>query len=522
MNHTDDQFPRSSGILLHPTSLPGRFGIGDFGPRAYAFIDWLVATGQSLWQVLPLGPTSYGDSPYQTLSACAGNSTLISPELMIEDGWLDPEDLEDVPEFPEDRVDFGWVIKYKSDLLQTAFANFVVRRTEQQKVELDLWCEQNAYWLDAYAMFCVLKNRFTGNPWISWPVYEARGKPGALAQDARTDAARLAEYRFQQWIFARQWSALRAYANERSIRIIGDLPIFVAHDSADVWANQRQFLLDPEGKPRVQAGVPPDYFSNTGQLWGNPLYDWARMAEDNYQWWVNRLRACLEQFDIIRLDHFRGFEAYWEVSGDAKTAQGGKWVQGPGKSFFTSVQQQLGSLPFIAEDLGVITPAVEKLRDDFGLPGMKVLQFAWNDPQNVFLPHNHVSNCVVYSGTHDNVPTLSWWQDELDANGRHFVSEYLDQEITEPNWTMIRLGMMSPAHTFVATMQDVLGLGDEGGMNRPGVESGNWDWRMAPDALETVDSERLSRLTWLYRRRPDQRDAVVDSAEAEMESEISL
>ena len=503
-------FPRSSGILLHPTSLPGRFGIGDFGPQAYAFVDWLVTTGQSLWQVLPLGPTSYGDSPYQTLSSCAGNTNLISPEKLVDGGWLDRQDLDNPPDFPVDRVDFGWVIKYKNDLLGDAFTNFVVRATGEQKDAFALWCEQQAGWLDHYALYCVLKDRFTGNAWASWPENERRAEATTLAQLGEQHAAQLKEYRFRQWIFFTQWLELKAYANERAIRIIGDLPIFVAHDSCDVWANQRQFQLAADGSLQVQAGVPPDYFSATGQLWGNPLYDWERMVADGYRWWLDRLRASLAQVDIVRLDHFRGFEAYWEVPGDAGTAVDGRWVQGPGADFFTVIGEHFTDLPFIAEDLGVITRRVERLRDRFGLPGMKVLQFAWSDPENTFLPHSHPTNCVVYSGTHDNAPTRAWWRDELDAASRVFIEEYLDRRVTEPHWTMIRQGMMSPAHTCIATMQDVLGLDREGFMNQPGVESGNWDWRLASDWLATVDSRRLERLTWLYRRRPDQQDQEGD------------
>jgi len=500
-----EQFPRSSGILLHPTSLPGRFGIGDLGPSAFRFVDWLSEAGQSVWQILPLGPTTFGDSPYQTLSAFAGNPLLVSLEHLVEDGWLTRADLVQIPDLPSDRVDYGWVIHFKHGLLARAAARFRSHGTTAQREDFTTWCAAQSDWLEDYALFAALKDRYAGKAWTAWPSPLALREPGAIS-GARTEAAAaIADHKFQQWVFFRQWGRLREYTAAKGIRLFGDLPIFVAHDSCDVWVRRDLFQLGADGAPTVVAGVPPDYFSETGQLWGNPLYDWKRCRAEDYAWWIGRLRAALACVDIVRLDHFRGFAAYWEVPASAKTAVNGRWVAGPGAEFFTAVADQLGRLPIVAEDLGVITPEVEALRDRFDLPGMKVLQFAWSDPTNLFLPHAHRHNCVVYSGTHDNDPTLGWWHHDTDSGTRHFVQEYLADPIAEANWTFIRLGMMSGAHTFIATMQDVLGLGREARMNLPGAGSGNWDWRMPASAFTDPARERLARLTWLYRRRPDQR-----------------
>jgi len=501
---TPSLFPRSSGVLLHPTCLPGPDGIGDLGESAYRFVDWLEKCGQSLWQVLPLGPTSFGDSPYQTLSAFAGNPLLVSLERLVLEGWLLADDLSGRPRFDEQRVDFGSVITWKTKMLDRAWSIFLEQASRTHRAEFEGWCSQQP-WLDDFSLFMALKEDNEGQPWTQWPVDLVQRKPEALAEAASRLGKRIAAHRFRQWLFSHQWMELKGFAMARGIRLIGDIPIFVAHDSSDVWARPELFQLDGKGLPTGVAGVPPDYFSKTGQLWGNPLYDWDRLESEDYRWWVDRVKACLETVDLVRLDHFRGFQAYWEVPIDEKTAENGKWVPGPGADFFGVLRRDLGGqLPVIAEDLGVITPAVELLRDTFDLPGMKVLQFAWSGPDNVFLPHEHVWNCVVYSGTHDNDPTIGWWNHLADSATKELVAEYTGCATDEPHWTLIRLGMMSTAHTFIATMQDVLGLGRNARMNLPGEGKGNWNWRMTGDAFLDPAGDRLARLTWLYRRRSDQ------------------
>ena len=507
-----DLFPRSSGVLLHVTSLPGPDGIGDLGETARRYVDWLEKNGQGLWQVLPLGPTSYGDSPYQTLSALAGNPLLISLDDLVPAGWLPPDDLARRPAFPVDRVDFGPVIRWKSEMLERAWQGFQAGSDPAAGREFRLWCGANARWLDDFALFMAIKQEQDGAPWQQWPEPLARRDPGALAEAAERLAGAMDFHRFNQWLFFTQWQRLKAFASARGIRFIGDLPIFVALDSCDVWAQREYFRLDDKGRPTHVAGVPPDYFSKTGQLWGNPLYDWERLKADRYAWWVARVAACLELVDLVRIDHFRGFAAYWEVPVAEKTAVKGRWVPGPGQEFFEILREELGEkqggrpagLPVIAEDLGVITPQVEALRDGLGLPGMKVLQFAWSGPDNLFLPHEYVRNCVVYSGTHDNDPTLGWWNHLATAGEKDLVAQYLGYEPQEPHWAMIRLGMLSVAHTFIATMQDVLGLGRQARMNLPGEGSGNWNWRMPESAYTDPAGQKLARLTYLGRRRADQ------------------
>jgi 4-alpha-glucanotransferase len=507
-------FPRASGVLLHPTSLPGPDGIGDLGPAAHDFLAWLADCGQSLWQILPLGPTSYGDSPYQTLSAFAGNPLLISLDELVARGLLRADDLTERPVFSESRVDFGPVISWKFSRLDLAWQRFQQEATADQGQACREWAADQKAWLDDFALFMALKEEQQGQPWYAWPDDLRRRDPAALeAARERLDVV-IGGHRFRQWLFALQWQKLRDKAQQCGVRLMGDIPIFVAHDSCDVWAHADLFQLAADGQPTSVAGVPPDYFSETGQLWGNPLYDWDRMRTTNYQWWADRLAASLAAVDLVRIDHFRGFEAYWEVPATASTAIKGRWVKGPGRAFFGAMAQALGGqLPIVAEDLGVVTPAVEALRDDVGLPGMKVLQFAWSGPDNAFLPHEHPRHAVVYSGTHDNDPTVGWWRHLADPDMRALVSEYVGHEVHEPNWTLIRLGMMSPAHTFIAPMQDVLGLGREGRMNLPGEGVGNWNWRMPAAALQDPGGQRLARLTWLYRRRRDQAEAHVVEAE---------
>jgi 4-alpha-glucanotransferase len=505
MSTRDDLFPRSSGILLHPTSLPGPYGIGDLGTAAHAFVEWLAACGQGVWQVLPLGPTSFGDSPYQCLSALAGNPLLIAPDDLVDRGLLDADDVADPPAFPADRVSYGDVIEWKFALLDRAWARFGAA-AEHEQAALASFRKAEQAWLDDFTLFMAVKEEQQGQPWTGWPA-ALRGRDAeALAAARERLADRVGAHAFRQWLFHDQWQRLRAHATRHGVRLMGDLPIFVAHDSADVWGRPDLFKLDGDGRCTAVAGVPPDYFSETGQLWGNPLYDWHAMAREDYHWWVRRVRACLRQTDLVRIDHFRGFEAYWEVPAGAETAVDGRWVAGPGLGFFESLRRQLGALPIVAEDLGVITEEVEQLRDAFDLPGMKVLQFAWSDPRNAFQPHNHRANCVVYSGTHDNDPTNGWWGLAATADEQERLRDYVGGDVAEPNWTLLRLGMQSVAHTFIAPMQDVLGLGRDGRMNLPGSEDGNWNWRLAGWALdaEHPSAQRLAHLTWLSRRRADQ------------------
>ena len=511
MTPTSALFPRSSGILLHPTSLPGNYGIGDLGDYAYRFVDWLVEANQTIWQVLPLGPTSYGDSPYQCLSAFAGNTLLISFDRLAQDGWLSEADLAAAPAFNPHLVDFGPVITYHNRVLAKAYEGYLAAGTPEQRAEYENWVEVNAHWLEDFALFVALKEFYGGQPWVEWPEGEALRYPDALVAARQKHARKIAEHRFRQWLFFRQWYALKTYANRRGVRLIGDIPIFVAHDSSDVWANRHLFYLDELGRPTVIAGVPPDYFSPTGQRWGNPLYRWDQMAEDGYRWWMERFKATLETVDLVRLDHFRGFEAYWEVPASEPTAVIGQWVPGPRFEFFNRLQETLSTLPIIAEDLGVITPGVIELRDGLGLPGMKILQFAFGGAggENRFLPHHHEVNCVVYTGTHDNNTTLGWWQSgEATPDIREYLQEYVGHPITEPHWDLIRLGMMSVAHTFIAPMQDVLGFGADTRMNTPGREAGNWGWRFTADWLEHPVKARLARLTAVFGRAPEREEDV--------------
>lgn len=502
-------FPRASGILLHPTSLPGRYGIGDLGDWAYRFVDYLVDAGQTYWQILPLGHTSYGDSPYQTLSTFAGNPLLISLDKLVTETWLTPEDVAEVPEFPAHAVDFGHVINYHKEMLNKAAHHFISDAAKVQKDAFDQWCADHHTWLDDYALFIALKEHWDGRPWVEWSKEQALRDPAALAEAREKFATEITEQKFIQWIFFRQWTELKTYANGRGVKFIGDIPIFVAHDSSDVWANPELFYLDEDGNPTVIAGVPPDYFSETGQRWGNPLYRWDIMEEDGYSWWIRRIRSSLHFVDLIRVDHFRGFEAYWEVPASEPTAVIGRWVPGPGLKFLRTVEAALSNLPIIAEDLGVITPGVVELRDTFNLPGMKVLQFAWGnmDEASGFLPHAHVPNAIVYTGTHDNNTTLGWWWTEANDHIRNHLREYIGHEAHDPQWELIRLSMMSVAHTAIIPLQDIIGLGADARMNTPGIPAGNWSWRFLPDQLDPGLRERLRWFTRLYARLPEQQSA---------------
>ena len=504
--------PRSSGILLHPTSLPSRAGIGDLGAEAYQFVDYLQRSGNRLWQVLPLNPTGYGDSPFQCFSASAGNPLLISLDRLVEQGLLSQSDLEPIPAFPDDAVDYDTVSRYKIPILSKAAQSFFSRSKGQERHDFEQFCQTNADWLDDFSLFIAAKNAHSGLPWTKWAADIAAREPCAL-QQARADfAAQINEIKYCQFEFFRQWQALRSYAHTRGVRIIGDIPVYVAHDSADVWANREFFLLAQDGNPKTVAGVPPDYFSATGQLWGNPIYNWSLLRATGYAWWIQRFRAALRLYDILRIDHFRGFEAYWEVPAGELTATNGRWIKGPGAELFSALQQELGELPFIAENLGVITPEVENIRHQFGFPGMAILQFAFgNDPQGPsFRPHNYVRNLVAYTGTHDNDTVVGWWNSKAGAGSirtpedvvkeHAFARAYLGCAEEPINWALIRGVLASIADTAIIPLQDVLGLGGESRMNLPGTASGNWRWRVLPGALNSDLAERLLQLNRAYDR----------------------
>lgn len=500
-----------SGILLHPTSLPGSFGIGDLGDEAYSFIDFLVASKQSLWQVLPLGPTGFGDSPYQCFSAFAGNTLLISPQRLVQDGLLSEEDARQATRLPARYVAFGRAINYKKALLNKAFDNFKNAPHGGLLHDFNTFCHEAASWLEDYALFRALKDAHGGVEWTRWEPRFAMRDPSALAHARGALRDRVEAEKFFQFLFFRQWWALKDYCRDRQIKIIGDAPIFVASDSADVWTHLELFKLAPDMRPIVVAGVPPDYFSKTGQLWGNPIYNWDAMRATGFRWWIDRLRATLQTVDILRIDHFRGFWAAWEVPGQDKTAERGQWVEVPGRELFTTLRDTFGQLPIIAEDLGVITPDVEALRDDFGFPGMRVLQFAFRgDSKTNDLPHNYIRNCVVYTGTHDNDTAVGWFHSIAGAGStrdaaqikreQEYCLRYLNSDGREIHWDLIRAAWASVANTAVVPLQDVLGLGSRARMNLPASERGNWRWRFRAGALSRKLSDRLGDLTELYGR----------------------
>ncbi len=494
---------RSSGVLLHPTSLPSRYGIGDLGDAAYRFVDFLVESKQSLWQILPLGPTGYGDSPYQCFSAFAGNPLLISPDYLVRDGYLPADAVQAVPSFPPERVKYGEVIPYKRELFAGAYAYFVKHGTSEQRISFSHFEEKQAGWLDDFALFMALKmehQAVDGGVWSSWPQELMQRDVQAIQFWSEKLSSEIEYHKFLQFIFFQQWHGIKRYANDRHIQIIGDAPIFVAYDSADVWANREQFFLDEWGLPTVIAGVPPDYFSETGQRWGNPLYKWDVMKRDGYAWWASRLTMGFEQADIIRLDHFRGFAAYWAIPAEEETAVIGEWIKGPGSDFFHTMQEQLGSLPIIAEDLGVITPDVTAMRDEFAFPGMKILQFGFGgDKTNAFLPHTYESNCVVYSGTHDNDTTVGWYR-SASPSEQDFVRRYTARSGDNIAWDMIRLAMASVADTAVIPLQDLMQLDTDARMNYPGRTDGYWQWRFLPEALTDDIVEQFREMTILYGR----------------------
>lgn len=498
------KFERASGVLLHPTSLPGPYGIGEIGSEAYRFADFLHATGQKLWQILPLGPTSYGDSPYQSPSTFAGNPLWISFDLLIQNKLLSRSQLKSFPVFPADRVDFGPVIVARMKVLEKVCAHFAQKATPAMLAEYEAFCAHNSDWLEDYALFAALKDAHGGVPWTQWETELSRREPAALLGAREIYRTQIRNVKIIQYLFEHQWKRLRAYCAERRIKFVGDIPIFVAHDSADVWANPGLFYLKPDGQPSVVAGVPPDYFSVTGQLWGNPLYNWDAHRAQNYDWWMARLRRTFELVDIVRIDHFRGFEAYWEIPGNETTAMNGKWVKGPNSHLFDVLLARMGPLPIIAEDLGVITPPVEALRDHCEYPGMRILQFAFGNDDRAaeFRPESYPAHCVVYTGTHDNDTTVGWFNSESGkgstrsaeeiAAERKMILDYLRTDGHEIHWDLINLGSRSNANTFVVPLQDLLGLGSAARMNTPGVAGGNWQWRFAWNQLTDDIRDRFA------------------------------
>jgi 4-alpha-glucanotransferase len=470
-------------------------------------VEFLAAAGQTLWQVLPLGPVGQGDSPYAATSAFAGSPLLVAPEPLVARGWLDAAEVPPAVAAPAGRADQAAAAARKRRVLEAAWRGFRERAEPGDRQRLEAFRHAHP-WVEDFALFAALKEARDGRPWPEWEAGLAARAPGALDAARRELAGAVAAHAFAQFLFFEQWRDVRDHAAARGVRLVGDIPIFVAHDSADVWARQDLFLLEPGGRPRVVAGVPPDAFSATGQRWGNPLYDWTRLAAEGYGWWVDRVRGALALVDVVRLDHFRGFEAYWEVPGDAETAVTGRWVPGPGRALFEAIEAALGRVPVIAEDLGLITPAVERLRADLGYPGMKVLQFAFGDDaagpvrgRNPYLPHNHTRDCVVYTGTHDNDTTAGWYAGLPEAT-RHSVRRYLAVDGSDIAWDLIRCALASVADLAIIPLQDVLGLGSEARMNRPGDPLGNWSWRYEEGQLPDETGARLAELTAVYGRRP--------------------
>ncbi len=492
------RFPRSSGILLHPTSLPGPHGLGDLGPEALRFVDFLAAAGQRVWQVLPLTPTGYGDSPYQCFSAFAGNPLLVSPDLLLEDGLLARGDLPAVSASGHGPVDYGAVIPQRWQWLARAAEALASRPALE--AEFGEWRAGQA-WLPEYARFMAIKDAHDGRAWADWDAPLRRREPAALAEASRRLAPRIRLHEVAQWLFHRQWARVRAHAHARGIAIMGDAPIFVSYDSADLWARPDLFFLDAEGRPEIVAGVPPDYFSELGQKWGNPLYRWDRLEAEGFAWWIDRVRTQLQTVDRLRLDHFIGFHNYYEIPADSPDARKGQWRPGPGSALFGALEAALGPLPVVAEDLGEVTPEVFALRDRHGFPGMRVLTFAFGSgPENPFLPHRLESpHAVVYTGSHDNDPVAAWWASASEAERAH-VREYLGHDAADIAWDLIRLGSATVADTFVTQMQDVLGLGREARMNLPGRPDGNWQWRLRPGDASPALAERLATLTATYGR----------------------
>ncbi len=499
------KFPRRSGVVLHPTSLPGPFGIGDLGEQAYRFVDWLAQGGQSYWQVLPLCPTGYGDSPYQGLSAFAGNPMLLSPELLLQAGHLDASDLQDVPPFPHEQVDFGWLIPWKFDLLRRAYHNFKTRATPEQQTAFEKFAAEQDSWLEDAALFLALKETHNRSAWYDWePEIRAR-EPRAIAQVRHTLADEIARQKYLQWMFYEQWLSVKRYANAQGISILADIPIYVARDCCDVWANPRLFALDDDLNPELVSGVPPDYFSQDGQFWGHPLYRWDVMEREGYRWWIERFRSVFTLGDVARIDHFRAFYNYWEIPADAKTAREGHWKFGAGGKLFDAVRKHLGDVRIIAEDLGDFDTksraGLDALLREYGFPGMKIVQFAFGGTaEAAFLPHNYTREWVVYTGTHDNDTAVGWWNSATDSE-KHFTRQYLNTDAQDIAWDLIRAAWASVANTALTMTQDILKLGNEARMNLPGTSGPpNWCWRMEQGALNDENAARLMELTQVYGR----------------------
>lgn len=500
--------PRASGVLLHPTSLPNGHGIGDFGQSAYDFVDFLVKAKQTYWQVLPLGPTGFGDSPYQCFSAFAGNTLLISPEGLLNENLITSRDLESRPTFRNDKVDYGGALKWKNTLLKKAYKRLYSGVNKDFLDDFKIFCKDFSSWLDDYALFRAIKVSQDQKPWCQWEKKLRLKDRGAVALARKALSEEIEAQKFYQFLFFRQWFSLKNYCHQNNVKIIGDVPIFVALDSSDVWAQKDQFKLNDDGSPRVVAGVPPDYFSKKGQLWGNPVYDWERMSDDNFRWWKDRIGASLSLFDVLRIDHFRGFVSTWEVPGEDETAEKGNWVNAMGYELFSSLSQEFEELPIFVEDLGDITQEVRELKSAFGFPGIKILQFAFGgDTNSAYLPHNYETNCFVYTGTHDNDTTIGWYKsrtrNEADSKSikeLQFCMEYLNSDGENINWDFIRAAFASVADTTIIPFQDLLGLDNTARMNIPATTSGNWRWRFRKNDLGGEVCRKLRKLTELYSR----------------------
>lgn len=547
-------FQRSSGILLHPSSLPSKFGIGDFGPNAYKFVDFLEKSGQHLWQILPLGPTSFGDSPYQSFSTFAGNTLFISPEVLCQKGYLEERDVELAPIFSCKKTDYGNAIPFKRGLFEKAHRRFQKKAFTADQVAFQKFCEKNSFWLEDYALFASLKDYFIaerqeagfsneffafeektakklsknlqkdyyfGAVWSTWPEELVNREYGALEKWKRKLTTAIDRYKFLQFEFFSQWEALKQYANEKNIKIIGDVPIFVAYDSADTWANPKNYYIDEKGFPTVVAGVPPDYFSETGQLWGNPLYRWEEHERTGYKWWIDRIRCTLNMVDILRIDHFRGFESYWAVPFGDRDATKGEWRKGPAEKLFKAVEKELGNLPIIAEDLGIITDDVRELRKKLGFPGMRILHFAFNDDsKNDYLPHNYEPNTVVYTGTHDNDTTIGWYTNGTEHE-KDYVRRYMNISGDDIAWDMIRLAMSSSAVFAIFPIQDMLRLDGSHRMNIPSTSNSNWQFRFELSQLNEDDANGLRYLSELFNRIPEIKETIEQKdVSEEIEEEV--
>lgn len=496
------EYKRSAGILLHPTSLPGPYGIGDLGKEAYCFVDFLESAGQNLWQVLPMGPTGYGDSPYQCFSAFAGNPLLISLDLIKKEGYLTENDLKVFPDYDPHKIDFGSVINIKYALLREAFDNFSAKGNFIEKQQKQ-FCEDNSFWLDDYALFIACKNYHNGVTWTQWDKPIAFREPDAVIEWKEKLSGEIEFQKYLQYNFFKQWHEVKEYAHSKCISIIGDIPIFIAYDSADLWSNKKYYSVDESGKLETVAGVPPDYFSPTGQLWGNPLYKWDLMEENNFEWWQLRIKQMLKLVDFIRIDHFRGLQAYYEIPGDAKTAEHGRWMLAPGKKLFETIKNNLGDVPILAEDLGIITKEVRDLRDSFGFPGMRIMQFAFGKGgEKRFLPHNFDKNTVVFTGSHDNDTTRSFFEKEKENNTDvfHHAKKYFNYYGDDLRMELIKAAYKSVANIVIIPMQDVLNLGSEARMNFPGIQNGNWQWRFTWNQIDEKLPHEFKEMVEIYER----------------------